>query len=282
MAVTRLRPALLACALLLLAGGCISRPVKQEIFEEGMTRVYLRSDVRWTTPVPKGYDHPAAIAPVRLSRILSRIDVRPPEGWLPSFGEDRDRVPAVDTEQLETLAAALSEALAEAAPHQEAVVMAVRETKRWGLFDHDYLTSFVAYVRDGRLHLHFNHFDWDIPRRDQRLPEPRIGRHPQRFELYPGTALVRLDEQSVAVDWRDPVFERDSRMEMGAGGEMRRREILEETPPEELPPPLDALPEGLTPAQLRALADLEERRRAGEITEAEYRTRRREIAEEER
>ena len=37
------------------------------------------------------------------------------------------------------------------------------------------------------------------------------------------------------------------------------------------------LPENLSPEQLRSLADIEEERRAGRITETEYRARRRAI-----
>ena len=37
------------------------------------------------------------------------------------------------------------------------------------------------------------------------------------------------------------------------------------------------LPENLSPEQLRSLADIEEARRAGKITETEYRARRRAI-----
>jgi len=262
---------------LLLVGGCIARPVKQEVLRAGLTRIYLRSDARWGSAVEKGYSHPQAIAPVRLGHVLSRVDVRPPQGWLPTFGDEKNRVPALDTEMIQTLAEGISKALGEADPDQEVVVMAVRETKRWGLFDHDYLTSFVVYARDERLYLHFSHFDWEIPnRRDERLPEPRAGRHPQRFDLYPGTALTLVDRQSVAIDWRDPVFAQATRIQVGPDGELRRREILIEDPTVAAPPSA-SLPPDLSPDQLRALADLEEARRAGRITEAVYRTRRREI-----
>lgn len=272
------------CLLLLVTSGCITRPSKQKILSEGMTEVYLRSDVRWTSTVAKDYSHPVAISQVRLSHILSRIDVRPPEGWLPTVGKEKRRVPIIATELLESISGAMARALAEANSDQEVVVMAVKETKRWGVFDHDYLTSFVAYVRGDQLYLHFNHFDWEIPkRRDDNLPVPRIGRHPGKFRLYPGDALTRVDESSVAVEWRNPIFAKATRIQVLPSGEIERREILEETPPEELdvPAPAPSLPEGLSPDQLRGLADLEEARRGGRITEAEYRTKRRELLGEE-
>lgn len=272
-------PALLLLVALL-SSSCITRHVKEEVYGQGLTQIHLRSEVRWTTPVEKGFDHPAALAPVRLAHILSRVDVKPPEGWLPRIGKEKERVPAIDAELLPMVSEGLSKALAEADPDQEVVVMAVRETKRWGIFDHDYLTSFVAYVRGEQLYLHFNHFDWEIPnRRDDRLPEPRVGRQPQRFRLYPGEALTLVDTHSVAVDWQHPVFAEATRMRVTPGGEVIRREILLESPPEDAArsAPLGTLPDALSPEQLRALADLEEARREGRITEAEYRAKRRDL-----
>jgi hypothetical protein len=63
-------------------------------------------------------------------------------------------------------------------------------------------------------------------------------------------------------------------------GEVVRKTILMESPVEEWAKeePSDApLPPDLSPDQLRALADLEEARQRGQITEAEYRARRRKI-----
>ena len=272
---------ILACGLLVLAAGGCAGTSKREILKSGKTEIFLRADSRWLRPVEKGHSHPAAISAVRLSHILSRLDVKPPRNFFPTFGDTDQRVAAIETELIQELAKGISEALAQAGPDQEVVVMAVHETKRWGVFDHDYLTSFVAYVREERLYLHFSHFDWEIPkRRDDRLPEPRVGRNPQHFRLYPGTALTLVDEQSVAVDWRDAVFAQASRIQVGPGGELERREILAEDPSvEALPAPGASLPDNLSPEQLRALADLEEDRRAGRITEAVYRSRRREVLE---
>ena len=56
----------------------------------------------------------------------------------------------MQTDALYTVAEGLSKALAAADPNQEVVVMMIRDTKRWGIFDHDFLTSFVAYARDGK------------------------------------------------------------------------------------------------------------------------------------
>src|SRR5262245_29776776 len=88
--------------LAVVALGCATSPTP--VFDEGGIRVFLRSDVRWLRTVKKNYQHPATIAPVRVARILSRIDLKPPSGFLISFEGDKSRVPAVQTDALYTIA----------------------------------------------------------------------------------------------------------------------------------------------------------------------------------
>lgn len=267
----------LLAAIALVATGCITRPSKTDVYTEATgtsdVDVFLRSEVRGFTTVKKGFSHPITIAPVRLAHILARIDLRPE-------GNGDERVPAIETNVLFSIAEGVSEALSQADENQEVVVMAIEQTKRWGLFDHDYLTSFLAYARDERLYIHMGHHAWEIPKRqEERLPEPRVGSYPQSFRLFPGTAMALVDSHSVAVDWRAPVFAKASRTKILPGGEVLRKTILLESPPEEddSPAPSSTLPDDLSPEQLRALADVEQARREGRITETEYRARRREI-----
>jgi hypothetical protein len=269
------------CAALCAASaiGCATTPTP--VFDEGGIRVFLRSDVRWLRTVQKHYDHPVTIAPVRIAHILSRIDLKPPSGFLVSFEGDKTRVPAVQTDALYTIGEGIAKALAAADPNQEVIVMAIRDTKRWGIFDHDYLTSMILYVRDERLYVHVSRHDWEIPKtRDERIPEPHVGDNPQSFKLYAGTAMALVSDQAVAIDWRDPVFTKPTRTRVLPSGEVVRREILKESPEEvqdTADPATTKLPENLSPDQLRSLADIEEARRAGRITEIEYRARRRVI-----
>ena len=261
-----------------LAIGCATRPTP--VFDEAGIRVFLRSDVRWFRTVDKGYSHPATIAPVRIAHILSRIDLKPPSGFLVSFEGDKQRVPAVATDALYTIAEGVSKALAAAEPNQEVIVMAIRDTKRFGIFDHDFLTSMILFVRDERLYVQVCHHDWEIPKtRDERIPEPHLGDKPQSFKLYTGTAMSLVSDQAVAIDWRDPVFAKPTRARVLPSGEVERREILMESPEEvkDSGDPAMSLPENLSPEQLRNLADIEEQRRAGKITETEYRARRRAV-----
>ena len=91
--------------------------------------------------------------------------------------------------------------------------------------------------------------------------------------------MAQIDRQSLAIDWRDPVFRTPSRTKVKPSGEVVRREILMESPREEWADGAldESALENLTPDQLRALADLEEQRRRGLVNEADYRSQRRKI-----
>jgi hypothetical protein len=254
--------------------GCFKRPIKQDVYRKDRIEIFLRSEKRIFSTVERGFDQPVVIAPVRLAHILSRIDVR--------LGADEGgkRVPAIPTEMLFPISGGLNQALAKAGPDQEVVVMAVRRFRRFAVFDRDYLTSFLCYVRGDTLYVHLSRTEWEIPtRRKDRLPEPHVGDHPMRFKVFSSQAMSLVDKQSVAVRWRDPVFERPTRTRVLPTGQVLRREILMESSPEEIQQQRsqEPLPTDLSPDQLRALADLEEARRRGGITEDEYNTRRQAI-----
>ena len=275
------RPSLAALSLLFLAIACAT-PVKEKVFNEGDVNVFLRSEKTWQfgSLIEKDYDHPVTISPVRIGHILSRIDAR-------LAGK---REPAIPTDLLFPIAEGVSRALTRAGAEQEVVVMANRKQRRLGIFDHDFLTSFVAYVKGDQLFVHMARIDWEVPARDRDAPpEPKVGEQRMAFRLYPGEAMELIDKQCVAVNWRDEVFAYPTRTKVLPTGKVVRKTILLESDVEEPPPsgseaqePAPAAevpigPGGLSPAQLRALADLEEARQAGEVTEAEYTARQQEI-----
>jgi hypothetical protein len=278
------RSAAFSALVLLLAAGCITpQPVREDVFREGTVDVFLRSEKRWRQILEKGYEHPVTISPVRTAYILSRMDLRTGSK---ASKKGEQRIPAIPTEMLFPIAEGLSQALGQADENQEVVVMPIRRFKRLHVFERKYLTSFVAYARDDRLYIHLARSEVDMSkftqRRQEKPPEPRIGEHPMKFRLYSGTGMTLVDAQSVAVEWRNPVFSRPTRTKILPSGEVTRKTILMESPPEEWisgEPAANALPENLSPEQLRALADLEERRQQGHITEAEYREQRRRILE---
>ena len=278
---TRAAALAMIASVALVSSACITRQVRQDVFQtaDGNVDVYLRTDKRITSVVPKGYNHPISIAGVRIAHILSRLDVRE------SVKEGNKRVPAIPTDVLYDVAEGISRALTRANENQEIVVMAVRTERTFKVLDQDYLTSFVTYVKGDQLFVHLSRTDWFVPdrKKQQGLPQPRLGDHPMGFKLYPGTAMALVDNQSAAIDWRDPIFSRPTRTKILPSGEVKRKTILLESKDEpteaEIDSALPPVPVGLTPAQLRALADLEEQRQAGAITEAEYNNRARQIVD---
>ncbi len=87
--------------------------------------------------------------------------------------------------------------------------------------------------------------------------------------------MTAVNSQAVAVAWRNPIFQRASRVQTLPGGRKVRRTVVMESPEEANGS--NRLPENLMPETLRKLADLEEIRRRGEISEGEYELRRGEI-----
>ncbi len=234
-------------------------------------------------------NHPTTIAPVRLAHILARIDIRL------SVKEGQQRAPAFHIESLDSISEGLAQGLREAGPNQRVVVYSFRREKRFGIFDTNYLTSFVAYVHGEYLFLHLSRSNWEIPPRKQnRLPEPKIGKFPSKFRILPGKAMRMVDEQALAIEWSEPVFQRPSRTRVTPSGQMVRKTILmESAEPESAesegdsdtgsdaggarPRDAQSIPAGISPKTLRELADLEERRQRGEISEYDYERQRNKI-----
>jgi hypothetical protein len=263
--------------------------MRETVYEKGGIDVFLRSQKKSGEVIDRGYDHPAAIAPVRLSHILSRVDARIEKKKMP------ERTPAIPTDQLFTVAEGLSKALEEADPNQQVVVQILRRQKRLVLFDHHYLTNFLAYVKGDFLFLHFSRIDWEVPksRRSEKLPEPHTGKIVMDFRIHPSEAMTPADSQSVMVDWRNGIFKRPSAVRTLPGGRVVRRTILMQEAPEEEPeedaegagaegeadvePRVEPEPGELSAETLRDLADLADERKAGKISESEYHVRRLEI-----
>jgi hypothetical protein len=262
---TPLRLAAFAVALLsLAASGCLTRTARHTVVDDGRNQVILRSEKRGGTPIERGFDHPVTIAPSRLAHILSRIDLED------DSGKKKERRPAIPTQSLYPIADALAKGLRAAASSQEVVLQSVERTKRLGVFDRFYLTSLLVWMQDDLLHVQVARSSWEIPirRRDQ-LPEPHPGELEQRFRLLVDEGMSLSDPQTAVVDWRDAVFAKPTRIRITPGGKVLRTTILMESE-EEAPAPRPAVPTDLTPEQLRALADLEEARKEGRVSESEY------------
>ena len=268
--------ALLCGVLVLAVVGCGTRTVRRTVVEDSGIEVTLRGQTKGGVPVDKGFQHPAAISGVRLSHLLSRIDIR---------GDDEkstDRTPAIPAEILFDVGDALSKGLSLADSSQEVVIMAKRRTRRLGVFNEDYLTSFVAFVRDDRLYIYLSRVDWPIPKNPQDpVKEPQIDKPVMKFHVLPSEAMQAVSQQGVAADWRDPIFKTPTAVRVTATGKIVRRTILMESAPDKEAGPAtedeNIVGGNLAPETLRKLADLEEARRRGELTEGEYSARKRSI-----
>jgi hypothetical protein len=269
---------LLSGALVLALAGCGTKTVHKPVVQEGGIEVILRSQTKGGVPVDRGFQHPVVISGVRLSHLLSRIDIRTEDE------KTSDRTPAIQAEILYDVGDALSKALSLADSSQEIVVMAKRRTRHLGVFTDDFLTSFVAYVKGDRLYIYLSRVDWQIPKNSSDpIPEPKVDKPVMKFHVLPSEAMQAVSTQGVAVDWRDPIFQQPTAVRITATGKVVRRTILMESAPDQ---PAGPTPEAgdetivggnLSPETLRKLADLEEARRRGELTEGEYSARKRSI-----
>ena len=276
-----LRPALLLALLALALGACGPRYARVETFDEPGLRVFLRSEKRGGEMVARGFAHPATIASVRLAHILARLDVRM------GSEEGGERVPAFPTVSLYAVGEQVAKALAQATPDQEVVVQALREEKSFVIFDQELLTSFVAYVKGEDLVIHLSRVEWKVAKSnngqgslEDELPEPFVGRRVQEFKVLPAEGIVPIGEQAVSVAWRAAIFREPTHVRVGSGGRLLRRSVLMETAPDSAgqpEPEPQALPADLSPETLRALADLQEQRAAGEISETAYHQKRRDL-----
>ncbi len=260
---------------LLLLPACAGRTAREPIYQRNRIEVQLRSQKTWVgKPIDQGFQHPASISAGRLSNILSAIDVQM-RGR--EKGALREQRAALHPEILRGVITGLAQAFEQADSTQELVVMAVRKEQRLGLFHRKFLTSFVAYLRDNYLHLHFSRIDWRIPKDKESddLHEPRQGKRLMDFRAIAARGMHTAGTQTIVVPWRHRIYALPLRKPSKTGGAEHRRTILMESPisPDEQER-FEAVPADLSGTTLRALADLEDARRDGTITESEYRKRR--------
>jgi hypothetical protein len=270
---------LLPLLALLALAGCAPRYARVPIYDQEGIQVELRSETRPREGMPRRHDHPATISAIRVAHVLARIDVR--------MGADEggDRVPAFPTVSLYKVGEEVARAFVKAAPEQEVVVRAVRQEKRFGLFTSSYLTSFVAWMDGDDLVIHLSRVEWLVPKdQEKEIPEPFTNKVVQEFKVLPAEGLVPVGTQAVAVDWRSPIFREPTHVRVGPGGRLMRRTVLleSEAPAEGDAPAKDpaVLPADLPPEALRALADLQEKRARGEISETTYHQQRRDLLRE--
>jgi hypothetical protein len=272
---TKLATALTLVALSLVASGCFTKVMRMPVYSENGVEVNLRYETKGGKPIDRHYSHPVVIAPVRLTNMLSRIEVRK--------DEKPDRTPAIETDLLYPLGEGISRALAKADSTQQVVVMAKQRKRSLGIFTQDYLTSLVIWNVDDKLYVKLGHLDWAMPKDPKEvIAEPKDSDIIGKFRAVPSDGIAAEGTQLVTANWRDPIFKDAGALSIRPGGQVVRRTVLMDSGADPGVPPEPAAgaappPEGVSPAGLRALADLEESRRRGELTEADYQAKRRAI-----
>jgi len=259
--------------------GCASRISRESVIKRRVAHVDLVTEVEGLFKTkPQGFEHLAIISKERLVNILNAVEVE-----TPIEGGGFIREPAFHPEIVDDAATAVAEAFAEAGPDEEIGVKLVRKEANLGLFHTKYLTSFLAHIKDGHLYLLLSRVNWPIPqsKEDDRLPEPRSDEAPMKFRVVSGEHLFYAGPQALEVAWEAPVFRHAYQLPGSTAGEKRRREVLFQAP---IPIEERRAADGdgisideLSGDQLRALADLEDDRRQGKITEAAYQRSKRQL-----
>lgn len=281
----------LACLALVPSTGCSTRSVDDRIINRYGLDVYLRTEKKlFGGTIEEGYAQPSEISEQRLKIILASLEIERREGARSVLG------PAIPAEILDPVAEGLAQAFREANSSQRIVVSAERKQMQKAIFNRKFLTSFVTWIEGDDLVFHLSRADWPIDdKRQSGLPKPHANDPQQRFRLVTNELVRRSGKTGVAVDWRSeafrtftsaslartaPVSAAGPAQSSGAGS----KTVLMESPetdavlPEPLPLTGEQL-ESLSPQDLRALADLEEERDAGRITEDEYRRNRARLLE---
>jgi hypothetical protein len=257
------------------ASGCMTKEIRTPVFEQNMTEVYLRHEEKGGKPVDRGYSHPVSIAPVRITNILARIEVRKEN--------EKERRPALPTNVLYAIGEGVSRSLAKANSSQQVIVMAKERKRSMGIFTQDYLTSAIVWMQGDRMFVKLGKLDSPLSKNpSDKVPEPQLDEVIGENRAVPSDGVNVENPQLVSANWRDPLFKDADVISIRAGGKVVRRTVLMDSGEESTIPanPEEGAavpPQGLSPDALRALADLEEERRRGEVTEADYQSRRRQI-----
>ena len=249
--------------------------MREPVYQDPEISVVLRSEKRGRTRGGARVRPSATVSALRVAHVLARIDVRM------GSEEGGERTPAFATAALYKVGEEVARAFSKATPDQMVIVKAIRQEKRFGIFHARYLTSFAAWMRGDDLVIHLSRVEWQIPKEDEEtIPEVYVDRVGQTFKVLPAEGIVPSGDQELAADWRNPVFRDATHVKVGADGKLLRRQVLMEgeAPAEESREPEPAaLPADLPAETLRALAELQERRTRGEISETTYHRERRDL-----
>lgn len=261
----------LAVALLstLLATACGAKVVRETLFDTPEVRVELRR-IESRQKEPSAYQHPVTISDVRIAHILASLAYRDAKG--------RQR-PAIRTEHVYPLAEGIAKAVARATPEDEIAAATFPSDPRLVVFDTDRVTALRLFFEEPFLVIEFYRIEDRLqknPRRPDAYSIPlQAPNWASGVSLVPGKAQTLSGRRTLHIDWRAPYYAKPVSLHLG-GGKIRRRTILMEAEPKSEAPSSASppVPDELVDAQVRALDQLEATRRAGLITEAEFKRRR--------
>jgi hypothetical protein len=137
-----------------------------------------------------------------------------------------------------------------------------------------------------KLYIKLGHLD-SVMSKDPKdvVKEPKADEITGKARAVPSEGISAEGTQLVTANWRDPIFKDSGALSVRPGGQVVRRTVLMDSGEEVGTPAAPTTgapipPQGVSPDGLRALADLEESRRRGELTEADYQSKRRAILSE--
>lgn len=259
------------------ATGCVTREVVDAIYNRQRVEVILVEHRQGSKVIDRGFKHPTRISEQRLSNILGALEIRGREEQLAGirYVFEHDHLPRA--------AAALAYGLGKAGPDQSVAVRMTSKVRQTGIFDRKFITSFVAYVQEELLFIHLSRVDWKVPERAQKtsMPLPRVDEHPMKFKMNVPKGMYAEGNYAVSVEWQSAEFQ-GALQRVAGEGKGERTILLEDDIPAERPAsgiPGDMLAR-LSAEQLRQLADLEEARQRGTMTEGHYRRLRQKILDE--
>jgi hypothetical protein len=275
---TPLRAAALLAAAFWLAG-CGPKLVRQRIYDQPTARVEVRHREQGGEVLAQGHSHPATISDVRIAHILGNL----------SFQDaDEKQRPVIRSADIYPLGEGIAKAFEQAGPDDEVAAAAFPVDRRLGIFTDERVTAFRVWLEGDDLRFEFFEIEAPLEKdgaklsyREWEIPGEKVTTAPA-FKLVPGEAQTRMGPDGVSVAWRDDYFRKPVALR-DREGKGRRRTVLMELPPEKTEgataPAKNALPSGLSDAQIRALDMADADRSNGQITEAEYQHRRRLILE---
>jgi hypothetical protein len=295
------RSAALLCCLAVavtaaLGTGCSTRTSRDRIVNRYGLDVHLESERKmFGKAIDQGYAHPSDITVQRLEIILGSLEIERRERARTVIG------PAIPAEILRPISQGLAEGFREADSTQHIAVIAMRKQRQKAIFHREFLTTLVAFMEGEDLVIHLSRSDWPVPDQQRNLPQqnqrtnvpfPGIDDPQEKFRVATNEFVRRSGRSGVAVDWQSDVFNSFASARVaraapatgasagssdGAGGKTTVLMAEPEEPLPEIAPLTSEQIERLSPDDLRSLADLEEARTKGVLTEGEFRRKRQAI-----